>query len=61
MKKKQKMYVVKKFIMANSVPDAIRKERKTPVDSVWIDEEWSKGQAKELAGAIGFNIETNEE
>ena len=38
----EKLYVVRKFIMAKSAEDAIKKERKEKVDSVWIDEEWNK-------------------
>ena len=38
--------------------DAVRKEKTTPPDDVWVDEDWKKGQANQLANAIGF--ETNE-
>lgn len=51
---KDKLFVVKKFIMAKSVKDALKKERNTPVDSVWIDDEWAKGNAKSLVEAIGY-------
>jgi hypothetical protein len=54
---KDKLYVVKKFIMAKSVKDVIKKEKKTPIDSVWIDDEWSKGNAKNLADAIGYDTQ----
>lgn len=57
MKKPVKLYVVKKYVMATSAAQAMRLERKTPVDSVWIDEEWSKGNARELAAALGYQID----
>jgi hypothetical protein len=58
MKKPAKLYVIKKFVMANSAAQAMRLERTTPVDSVWIDEEWSKGNARELAAALGYMVPT---
>lgn len=48
-------YVVRKLIMASSALDAIRKEKDSPVNSVWIDEEYEKlNTNKELAPAMGF-------
>jgi len=57
-KKKNKMFVVKKYIMASSAAEALRKDLKTPADDCWVDEEW---KGKYLADAIGFEIETNNE
>lgn len=48
------MFVVKTYVMAKSASEAIRKSRKLNPDDVWIDEEWKKGQATQLASAIGF-------
>lgn len=53
----RKLYVIKKYVMATSVKHALRQEPKAPVDSVWIDDEWIKGNAKNLADAIGFMSE----
>lgn len=59
MKKKIcKLYVVRKYIMASSAQVAIRKDRKAPVDDVWVDDEWKK---KGLADAIGFQAGHEEE
>jgi len=55
--KKPKLYVVKKYVMATSAAQAMRLERKTPVDSVWIDDEWMKGNASGLVSALGYQIE----
>lgn len=49
---KPKMYVVRKYIKAVSAIEAIKKDTKTPVHDVWIDEKW---QEKELPSAIGFD------
>ena len=42
--------------MATSASDAIRKEKTTRPDDVWVDEDWKKGQMNQLASAIGFEI-----
>lgn len=55
---KSKLYVIRKYIKASSAADAIRKERKTPVDEIWLDEDWKKGIASGLAEAIGFSHPT---
>jgi hypothetical protein len=57
MRKNQKLFIVKKFIMASSAIEAIRKEKKIPVDDVWVDDDWKKGNSEKLANAIGFQTE----
>lgn len=52
------MYVVRKYVKAVSVVQAIKKEKETPVHDVFIEEKW---QDRELAGAIGFTHEVPEE
>lgn len=47
------LYVIRKYIRANSATEAIRLDRKKSVDDVWLDEEFKK----QLPSAIGFNIE----
>lgn len=37
-----KRFIVRKYIMAKSAMDAIKKEKKHSVDDCWIDEEWMK-------------------
>lgn len=53
----KKMFVVRKYIMAKNVSDAIRKERKTEPHDVWVDDEWKKGNYPLLAKSIGFCAE----
>lgn len=61
-KKKQKIplkrYIVRKYIMAKSAKDALRIEKKTKPDDVWVDEDWKKENPNQLQSAIGFNIYT---
>lgn len=54
---KEKMYVIKKYIMATSAREALRKEKITPADDCWIDEKWRESERDNLANAIGFVIE----
>lgn len=52
--KPYKLFVVRKYIRAKNVAEAIRKERKQPPDDVYVDDAWKANNAGELAEAIGF-------
>lgn len=41
--------------MAETVAQALVKEKKTPVYEVYVDDEWRKNQKDNLASAIGFS------
>ncbi len=62
--KKQKVplkrFVVKKYIMAKSAQDALKKERRVRPDDVWVDDEWRKENPNVLVSAIGYTIDTPE-
>lgn len=47
-----KQYIIRKFVLAKSVADALKKEKKAEIRDVWLDEEWMKQQEKpkELVG-----------
>lgn len=49
-----KMFIVRKYVKALSVSDAIKKEKHHPVDDVFIDDEWRRNKQDNLAAAIGF-------
>lgn len=57
-KKREQLYIVRKYIKAQSAQEAILKDKKTPVQDVWVDDEWKKNNP-ELTPAIGFSIEDN--
>ena len=59
--RKEILYVVKKYVKACSVEEALRKERRAPVDSVWIDDDWANGKGRALADAIGFTTLRSDE
>ena len=40
----EKLYIVRKYIMARSAKDAILKDKKSDVDDVWLDEDFKKNR-----------------
>lgn len=52
-----KLFVVRSYIMARNAAEALRKAKTAPIDEVWVDEEWKKGNTPQLANAIGFTVE----
>ena len=48
MKTTLKRFIVRKYIMARSAQEALRKELKVKADEVWIDPDWMK--EKEIEG-----------
>lgn len=49
--KEQKRYIIRKYVMATSAQDAIKKEKKLQVDDIWVDQDYE--QLKDKA-KIGF-------
>lgn len=49
-----KRFIVRKYIMAKSANEALRKDRKHLPDDVWVDDEWKKENPTQLTSAIGF-------
>jgi hypothetical protein len=48
MKLQPKRYIVRKLVMATSVKDAIRKEKREPASEVFIDEKWEDERLKQI-------------
>lgn len=57
-KEKPKMYIVRKYIKAKDLKQALRLEPKTAVHDCWIDNDW---RPEHLASAIGFTVDTPED
>ena len=57
-KQGEKMFVVRKYIMARSASDAIRKDKTFPVDDVFVDEDFKNSQP--AVAAIGYCDNTTE-
>ena len=53
----KKLFVVRKYILARDAVQAIKLEKTTKVDDVFIDPEWKESQARQLPPAIGFSNE----
>lgn len=53
-KTKEKLYIVRKYVMAKSAMHAIKKERKMIPDDVWVSDDWLKENKSELTSAVGF-------
>lgn len=51
MKKELRRFVVRKYIMATSAQDALRKEKNVRPDDVWVDAEWTP---EEEIKSVGF-------
>lgn len=47
-----KLFIVRKYIVAKSALDAIKKDKVSPVADVWVDESFKESQ--QGAAAIGF-------
>ena len=50
--KDEKLFVVRKYIVAKDAATAIKRDKITPVSDVWIDDEFKKTQSG--SSAIGF-------
>ncbi len=51
---KDKQYIVRKYVMAKDIKDAIRKEKHAPVLDAWIDDDWKKENPLVAESKIGF-------
>lgn len=49
-----KRYIVRKYVMANSLVEALKNEKKVIAEDGWIDE---KQPDEPKADAIGFNLQ----
>jgi hypothetical protein len=56
----KKLYVVRKYILAYSLKEAIELEQKHVVDDCWWDDDHKKSTGNKLESAIGFTVEDDE-
>ncbi len=56
-KPKLKLFIVKKYIMAESAHDALKRERRHRPDDVWVDEDWKKENKYTQESCIGYDVE----
>lgn len=55
----EKRYIVRKYILARSAQEALKKDKTTKPDDCWVDEDWKKENPNQLQSAIGFEIVTD--
>lgn len=54
----EKRFIIRKYIMATSASQALRKGRNYKADECWIDEKWIEQATRDNAPAIGFSTES---
>lgn len=59
-KPKDKLFVVRKFIMASCAKDALKKEKTRLPDDCYIHQQWETVNLAELESVIGFSINEDE-
>jgi hypothetical protein len=47
--REKKRFIVRKYIYAYSALDAIKQDKKSPIEDCWVDETWENNKSK-----IGF-------
>jgi hypothetical protein len=57
----QKLFVIKKYIYADSATEALQKEKHHLADDCWVDEDWKRNHLIERTPAIGFRLDDKEE
>jgi hypothetical protein len=50
----KKLFVIRKYVMAANIQDAIRKEKMQKPDDVWVDDDWKKANADQPSADLGF-------
>ncbi len=56
MKKQDKRFIVRKYIIAKSAMEALKKEKRHLPDDCYIDDDWKKEAGDQLESAIGFEV-----
>lgn len=50
----KKRFIIRKYVMASSAKEAIKKEKKLTADEVWLDEKWIELHDKQDTQKLGF-------
>lgn len=48
------MFIVRKYVLAESATDALRRERALKADDVWLDDEWKKANPDVQGQKVGY-------
>lgn len=52
-KPQKKLFIVRKYVWANDIPQALKIEKKQKPDDIWVDDDWKKNSSNPK-DAIGF-------
>lgn len=55
-KPQQKRFIVRKYVMAYSAMEALKKENRYKADDVWLDEDYMKTISTSNGSTAGFQI-----
>lgn len=50
----KKLYITRKYIIAESINEAIRLDKKTQIDDIFLDDDWRKEQNNRKESSTGF-------
>jgi len=50
----KKLFIVRKYVMAENAAQACRLEKNQSADDVWLDDDWKKSQPNAGADVMGF-------
>ena len=57
----KKLFVIQKYVWADDIPDALKKEKRTPVDDCYIDNDFKKASVEyRTPPEIGFKAKNHE-
>ena len=54
MKKDLKLFVIRKYILAESAAQALRKDKDHLPDDCWLDEDYRRMKTQDKAPSVGF-------
>ncbi len=57
----KKLYRITKYVAAESVLDALQKDRKTPAHDVYIEDRWIAGNSPFLNKSLGLPTDIDDE
>lgn len=60
-KKEDKLYKVRYYVKAKDMMDARRIAKKSEPHEIWIDTDWKENKNNQLAKAVGFTIDENDQ
>jgi hypothetical protein len=51
-----KLFIVRTYVKAKNVSDALRRAKKQIPDDVYVSDDWKEGKLKTFESAMGFRV-----